>query len=88
MERKLETFASFSQTRKRIIEDKEREVASSKRQTEAEKFTELLSKYNVASVSELDEEKRTEFFTTAPSFTCTPGNRIEFSTLPFTLQPL
>ena len=64
MERKLETFASFSQTRKRIIEDKEREVASSKRQTEAEKFTELLSKYNVASVSELDEEKRTEFFTT------------------------
>lgn len=64
MERKLETFASFSQTRKRIIEDKEREATSSKRQTEAERFSELLSKYKVASVSELDEEKRTEFFTT------------------------
>lgn len=64
MERKLETFASFSQTRKRIIEDKEREVASAKRQTEAEKFTELLSKYKVSSVAELDEEKRIEFFTT------------------------
>lgn len=64
MERKLETFASFSQTRKRIIEDKEKWTATVNRQVEAQRFTELLSKYKVASVSELDEEKRTEFFTT------------------------
>jgi hypothetical protein len=64
MERKLETFASFSQTRKRIIEDKEKWAATVNRQVEAQRFTELLSKYNVSSVAELDEEKRTEFFTT------------------------
>ena len=64
MERKLETFASFSQTRKRIIEDKEKWAATVNRQVEAQRFTELLSKYKVSSVAELDEEKRTEFFTT------------------------
>ena len=39
MERKLETFASFSQTRKRIIEDKEKWAATVNRQVEAQRFT-------------------------------------------------
>jgi len=62
MEGKLQSFASFAETRKKIIEDRTREEQSTKRQTEAQRFSELLAEYGVTSVNELDEEKRIEFF--------------------------
>lgn len=62
MESKLQSFASFAETRKKIIEDRDREEQSLKRQTEAQRFSELLAEYGVTSVNELDEEKRVEFF--------------------------
>ena len=62
MESKLQSFSSFAETRKKIIEDRTREEQSTKRQTEAQRFSELLAEYGVTSVNELDEEKRVEFF--------------------------
>ena len=62
MESKLQSFASFAETRKKIIEDRTREEQSTKRQTESQRFAELLAEYGVTSVNELDEEKRVEFF--------------------------
>tara|TARA_A100001037_G_scaffold303591_1_gene337984 strand:- start:5104 stop:5541 length:438 start_codon:yes stop_codon:yes gene_type:complete len=64
MERKLETFATFSQARAKVLEDRIEKETSEKRENEAKRFTELLASYNVTSVSELAEEKRMEFFTT------------------------
>jgi hypothetical protein len=62
MESKLQSFSSFAETRKKIIEDRTREEQSTKRQTESQRFAELLAEYGVTSVNELDEEKRVEFF--------------------------
>jgi hypothetical protein len=63
MENKLQNFTTFSQARTKVLEDRAKLEANSKRQVEATRFMELLAEYGVTSVNELEQEKRTEFFT-------------------------
>ena len=62
MENKIQSFATFSETRKAAMETKLREEASAKRTTEAQRFADLLAEYEVSTVAEIAEEQRTEFF--------------------------
>ena len=63
MESKLQNFTTFSQARAKVLEDRAKLEANSKREVEAKRFMELLAEYGVTSVNELEQEKRTEFFT-------------------------
>ncbi len=63
MENKLQNFSSFSETRKKVLEDRAKVEANTKRETEAKRFVELLANYSATAVAELDETKRLEFFT-------------------------
>ena len=62
MENQIQSFATFSETRKAAMETKLREEASAKRTTEAQRFADLLAEYEVSTVAEIAEEQRTEFF--------------------------
>lgn len=62
MENKIQSFATFSETRKAAMETKLREEATTKRTTEAQRFADLLAEYEVSTVAEIAEEQRTEFF--------------------------
>ena len=62
MENQIQSFATFSETRKAAMETKLREEASAKRTTEAQRFADLLAEYEVTTVAEIAEEQRTEFF--------------------------
>ena len=62
MENKIQSFATFSETRKAAMETKLREEASAKRTSEAQRFADLLAEYEVSTVAEIAEEQRTEFF--------------------------
>lgn len=62
MENQIQSFATFSETRKAAMETKLREEASAKRNTEAQRFADLLAEYEVSTVAEIAEEQRTEFF--------------------------
>ena len=62
MENKIQSFATFSETRKAAMETKLREEATAKRTTEAQRFADLLAEYEVSTVAEIAEEQRTEFF--------------------------
>lgn len=62
METQIQSFATFSETRKAAIETKIKEEASTKRTTEAQRFADLLAEYEVTTVAEIAEEQRTEFF--------------------------
>ena len=62
MENKIQSFATFSETRKAAIDTKIKEEASTKRTTEAQRFADLLAEYKVTTVAEIAEEQRTEFF--------------------------
>jgi hypothetical protein len=62
METKIQSFATFSETRKAAIDTKIKEEASTKRTTESQRFTDLLAEYEVTTVAEIAEEQRTEFF--------------------------
>ena len=63
MENKLQNFSSFSETRRKVLEDRAKLEAGAKREVEAKRFAELLAEYGATTVAELDETKRTEFFT-------------------------
>ena len=62
METQIQSFATFSETRKAAIDTKIKEEASTKRTTEAQRFADLLAEYEVTTVAEIAEEQRTEFF--------------------------
>ena len=62
MENQIQSFATFSETRKAAMETKLGEEASAKRTTEAQRFADLLAEYEVSTVAEIAEEQRTEFF--------------------------
>lgn len=53
---KIETFKSFSQLQSQLREEAARKEMAVNRETSVEGFNELLSKYNVAKVSDLNEE--------------------------------
>ena len=58
---KIETFKSFSQLQNQLREEAKQKEIASKREAKVAEFNELLSKYNVASISDLNEEEREEF---------------------------
>lgn len=58
---KIETFKSFSQLQNQLREEARQKEIASKREAKVAEFNELLSKYNVASISDLNEEEREEF---------------------------
>lgn len=62
MENKIQSFATFSETRKAAMETKLREEAATKRTSEAQRFADLLAEFEVSTVAEIAEEQRTEFF--------------------------
>ena len=62
MENKIQSFATFSETREAAINTKLKEEASTKRTSEAQRFADLLAEYEVTTVAEIAEEQRTEFF--------------------------
>lgn len=62
METQIQSFATFSETRKAAMDTKIKEEASTKRTTEAQRFADLLAEYEVTTVAEIAEEQRTEFF--------------------------
>ncbi len=62
MENKIQSFATFSETRKAAMETKLKEEATTKRTSEAQRFADLLAEYEVSTVAEIAEEQRTEFF--------------------------
>ena len=62
MENQIQSFATFSETRKAAMETKLKEEATTKRTTEAQRFADLLAEYEVSTVAEIAEEQRTEFF--------------------------
>lgn len=62
METQIQSFATFSETRKAAMDTKIKEEATTKRTTEAQRFADLLAEYEVTTVAEIAEEQRTEFF--------------------------
>ena len=62
MKSTLQSFSSFSEARRKVLEDRAKLEAAGRRQNEAKRFAELLAEFQVSNVSELDEEKRTQFF--------------------------
>ena len=62
METQIQSFATFSETRKAAMDTKIKEEASTKRTTEAQRFADILAEYEVTTVAEISEEQRTEFF--------------------------
>ena len=62
MENQIQSFATFSETRKAAMDNKLREEITTKRNTEAQRFADLLAEYEVSTVAEIAEEQRTEFF--------------------------
>ena len=62
METQIQSFATFSETRKAAMDTKIKEEVTTKRTTEAQRFSDLLAEYEVTTVAEIAEEQRTEFF--------------------------
>ena len=58
---KIESFKSFSQLQSQLREEARQKEIASKREAKVAEFNELLSKYNVASISDLNEEERDAF---------------------------
>lgn len=58
---KIESFKSFSQLQSQLREEARQKEIASKREAKVAQFNELLSKYNVASISDLNEEERESF---------------------------
>jgi len=61
MEGRLQNFSTFSQTRAKVLEDRVKKENSAKRSNEARRYAKLLAEFEVTKISELDEEKRTQF---------------------------
>lgn len=59
---KLHTFKSFSQVREEAAKMKQLKEISNKQAQSIEKYNSLLKEYGIASPSELEEEKRNQFF--------------------------
>ena len=59
---KLHTFKSFSQVREEAAKMKQLKEVSNKQAQSIEKYNSLLKEYGIASPSELEEEKRNQFF--------------------------
>ena len=58
---KIESFKSFSQLQSQLREEAAQKEVAAKREASVAEYNELLSKYNVAKVTELSEEDRTKF---------------------------
>lgn len=59
---KLHTFKSFSQVREEAAKMKQLKEVSNRQSQSIEKYNSLLKEYGIASPSELEEEKRNQFF--------------------------
>ena len=55
MENKIQSFATFSETRKAAMETKLREEANTRRTSEAQRFADLLAEFEVSTVAEIAE---------------------------------
>lgn len=58
---KIESFKSFSQLQSQLREEAAQKELAAKREASVEEYNELLSKYNVAKITELSEEDRATF---------------------------
>lgn len=59
--KRIESFKTFSQLQTQLKEEAKQKEIASKREASSVAFNELLSKYGVASISDLNEEERTSF---------------------------
>ena len=62
MKSTLKSFASFAETRKKVLADRAKLESAAKRDVEAKRYSDLLGEFQVSNVAELDEERRTAFF--------------------------
>ena len=58
----LQSFATFAETRKKLLADRAKLESAAKRDVEAKRYSDLLGEFQVSNVAELDEERRTAFF--------------------------
>ena len=58
----LQSFATFAETRKKVLADRAKLESAAKRDVEAKRYSDLLGEFQVSNVAELDEERRTAFF--------------------------